>query len=81
MRVGVDIGDRQVLKLCERLAADIAHDTIGDSVVDDVHEPLKEGCRRGRDGDFDKQGGDIVKIHLSGLKNEVDGVADENRHV
>ena len=79
--VAVDVFQRQHLNLAESLIAHIADDLIGDLVVDDVHQPLRQRCDGHHNHHARQRGHHLIEVHLPRGHDEVDCVAHEDRDI
>ena len=80
VRMGVDVAQRQLGDLAQRVLAQIPHHVERDAVVDDVHQPLDHGGGRHADQDAGEDGHDGGEVH-AGIQNLVDGVARQHGHI
>lgn len=79
MRVDIRKGER--LDFSDGVTANIPYDGVGDAVVQNAHDPLKQrGCRDNQSA-APKQTADRFKIDRAALDAEINGVSDQNREI
>ena len=76
-----NIRQRQLLYLIEGVSAKSAYYTEGDTVVADVHQPLKQCGYRRYDAYFQKYTVDLFKIDVALTDREVYRLSDEDGNI
>ena len=79
--MGVQIAQGQDLQLAKGLLPHIPDDVIGNPVVEHIHQPLGKSGAACYDADFQQQGTDAGKIHMSGCHNQINGPSDQDGQI
>ena len=79
VRARIDVTQRQYLDFAECVAADIRQNVIGDLVVAQAHQPLRERRHGDAAADDEEEVAETGEIDLPRPEDAVDGKADEKR--
>ena len=79
--MGIQIPQRQAFDGFKRARAQIPHHAERHAVVENAHEPLQHGGAARNRASLRQYAQDRVKLHLPFSGDQVDGAADQNRHI